>query len=347
MYSKKNRGCMMNILICSAGRRVKLVNYFKEELQKVGGEVIAVDCDASAPALQFADIAHIVPRITDPEYVSHIKQLCRTYNVHAVLSLIDPELSLLAEHKKEFEQENITMMVSDKDVVNICFDKYLTYKLLQTHGLPGIPTFLTLDEIAVEMEKKQLDFPLIIKPRNGSASIGISIVHSFEELHALWKDTGELIAQPFIDGNEFGVDCYIDLLTNQPINIFCKQKIKMRAGETDKSIAIHDPNLVQLIEELLCVLRPIGPIDIDCFKTDKGYMISEINPRFGGGYPHAHEEGQNFVKCIVNNLMGIPNKARIDSYSQGSVMIKYDDVVVLKSIDVIKEQGIFQRTVIE
>lgn len=337
----------MNILICSAGRRVKLVKYFKEELKKVGGEVIAVDCDASAPALQFADIAHIVPRITDKGYIAHIMELCRKCKVDAMLCLIDPELSLLAEHKEEFEQEHVKVIVSDKDVVNICFDKYLTYQLLQTHGLPGIPTYLSIDEIVEEMDQQRLDFPLIIKPRNGSASLGISIVHSYAELTALWKDHGNFIVQPFIEGNEYGVDCYIDILNGKPTNIFCKQKIKMRAGETDKSIAIHDPNLVQLIEELLCILRPIGPIDIDCFKTDKGYMISEINPRFGGGYPHAHEEGQNFVTCIVNNLMGIPNKVEIGNYEHGSVMIKYDDVVLLKSIDMMKEQGNFQKSFIE
>ena len=59
----------MNILICSAGRRVKLVKYFKDELLKIGGKVVAADCDSSAPALYFADSAEIVPRITDREYL--------------------------------------------------------------------------------------------------------------------------------------------------------------------------------------------------------------------------------------------------------------------------------------
>ncbi|MDQ1144595.1 carbamoyl-phosphate synthase large subunit [Bacillus sp. SORGH_AS 510] len=323
----------MNILLCSAGRRVKLVKYFKEELQKRGGKVVAADCDSSAPALYLADKAEIVPRITDPEYISHIKQICKKHNIHGVLSLIDPELSLLAEHIDEFEKENIKVIVSNKDVINICFDKFLTYTFLTSHHLPAIPTYIKMEDIIADIEKNELQFPLILKPRKGSASLGISIIHSTEELYALWKETDEWIAQPFIQGTEYGVDCYVDLVNDKTTNIFCKKKIKMRAGETDKSISVHDPALIHLIEQVLSKLNAIGPVDIDCFKTERGYIISEVNPRFGGGYLHAHEEGQNFVINILTNLAGVPNQVDIGNYSNGSVMIKFDDVLILKGID--------------
>jgi carbamoyl-phosphate synthase large subunit len=326
-------GIDMNILICSAGRRVKLVKYFKEELSKIGGQVVAVDYDATAPALYFADIAETVPAITNPEYLQQLKQLCQKYKIDAVLSLIDPELSLLAQHKEDFEKENIRLIISSKEVVEICFDKYRTYQFLIDHNLPGIPTYINVDEIISEIEKGYLEFPIIVKPKNGSASIGISIVHSTTELQAVWRENGELIAQPFIEGEEYGIDCYIDLLNGSVNNIFCKKKIKMRAGETDKSLSVYDPDLIHLIEKLVNQLNPSGPIDIDCFKTNKGYYISEINPRFGGGYPHAHEAGQNFVENIINNLAGKSNKAEIGNYSSETVMIKFDDVMLLPSLE--------------
>lgn len=321
----------MNILLCSAGRRVKLVSYFKEELNKIGGKVIAADCDPSAPALHFADHAEVVPRITANEYISSIKQLCKKHHINAVLSLIDPELSLLTEHKEEFEKDQIKVIVADKEIVNICFDKFLTYEFLVKHNLPAIPTYIRIKEIEADLDHNLLQFPLIMKPRKGSASIGISILQSLEELRALWKDDGEFIIQPLIEGNEYGVDCYIDLINFKPMSIFCKRKIRMRAGETDMSVSVSDKKLFQLIEELVKVLCPIGPIDIDCFKTNNGYVISEINPRFGGGYPHAHEAGQNFVRNLINNLEGVTNKTNIGNYSEGSVMIKFDDVKLLNS----------------
>jgi len=332
----------MNILLCSAGRRVKLVHYFKQELNKLGGRVVAVDCDPTAPALHFADISEVVPRMTDPDYLEIIMQLCLKYEINAVISLIDPELSLLAEHKEEFAEAGITIIVSDREVVDICFDKYRTYQLLQQHNLPGVPTFITMEEILSELQHNQLRFPLIIKPRRGSASIGITKINSIDELSSLWKENGELVAQPFIEGNEFGIDLYVDLINQRATNIFCKRKIKMRAGETDKSISFYDVNLVELAERVVTLLGAAGPIDIDCFQTENGYLISEINPRFGGGYPHAYEEGQNFVLNILNNLRGMGNTPEIGNYSEGSIMIKYDDVLILRSSEENKATEILQ-----
>lgn len=319
----------MNILLCSVGRRVKLVQYFKEELEKIGGKVIAVDCDSTAPALHFADYSEKVPPIKDIFYIQAIKQICQKYNIQAVLSLIDPELSLLADYIDEFEKMHIKVIVSNKDVINTCFDKYLTYKFLQNNRIQGVPTYLYRKEILEEIEKGHHQFPLIVKPRRGSASFNISKINSYEELNAIWKDSEDLVIQPFIDTAEYGVDCFVDLLNDQMTNIFCKRKIKMRAGETDKSIAEYDPILIQLIESLIDRLKPNGPIDIDCFKTEQGYLISEINPRFGGGYPHAHEMGENFVKNIINNLNGNPNKRSIGKYQIGTIMIKFDEVSII------------------
>lgn len=319
----------MNILICSVGRRVKLIEYFKSELNQVGGKVIAVDCDATAPALYHADIYEVVPRIDHSNYIQHIKNLCKKYHVNGVLSLIDPELSLLARHKEEFEKDGIKIIVSSDEVVNICYDKYTTYKFLQNHDLPSVPTYIDINKVVEEIDRGIIQFPLIIKPKNGSASLGIHQVSSINELKVFQDESQEFIIQPYILGEEYGVDCYIDLISEETTNIFLKRKIRMRAGETDKSIAIKDLELKQLIERLIEVLNPLGPIDVDCFKTNNGYLISEINPRFGGGYLHAHEMGQNFVFNIINNLNGESNVKNEGDYKEGTTLVKYDHFIVL------------------
>lgn len=317
----------MNILICSAGRRVKLVEYFKNELHRINGSVIAIDCDPTAPALYQADAFEIVSPIDNQEYISTVKFLCHKYQINAVLSLIDPELSLLASHKDEFAKDGIVVIVSDKSVVDICFDKYQTYQFLQEQEIPSVPTYVEIEAVINAINKGELQFPLIVKPRNGSASIGISLVTNIKKLKEYGNE--DIVIQPFIKGDEYGVDCYIDLISNRPTNIFMKRKIKMRAGETDKSIAVKDPLLKELIEKLIGDLNPLGPIDIDCFKTESGYVISEINPRFGGGYLHAYEMGQNFVRNIINNLNGEPNNGNQSDYKEGTTLVKYDNYIVL------------------
>ncbi|WP_316569189.1 ATP-grasp domain-containing protein [Neobacillus sp. YIM B06451] len=319
----------MNILICSAGRRAKLVEYFKEELHKIGGKVVAVDCDPTASALYHAHIHEVVPRIDDPNYINHILDLCGKYDITGVLSLIDPELAVLANSKEEFERNLIQVIGCDKTVVDICFDKYLTYQFLHEHEIPCVPTYVDINNVFDDLNSNEIEFPLIVKPKKGSASIGVNKVTTIQELIMYQDKAEEIVIQPFISGEEFGVDCYIDFINNEVINIFMKRKISMRSGETDKSVSYKDPLLKELIEKLVIALKPIGPIDIDCFKTEDGYMISEINPRFGGGYLHAHVLGQNFVKNIINNLKGLQNVSNDCDYEEGRRLVKFDNFIVL------------------
>ncbi|MEW8986744.1 MAG: ATP-grasp domain-containing protein [Bacillus sp. (in: firmicutes)] len=319
----------MNILICSVGRRVKLIEYFKNELMLVGGKIVAVDCDPTAPALYHADCFEVVPRIDHPDYIHEIKEICKKHRIDGILSLIDPELSLLASVKAELAQEGVNVIVSGQTVVDLCYDKYETAKFLQEHNLPAVPTYVDINEVITDINEGRLKFPLIVKPRFGSASIGIHKVTALRELKVFQNDEQVWIVQPFINGEEIGCDCYVDLLSEQTTNIFMKKMIRMRAGETDKSIAIKDSSLKMMIERLIAVLKPLGPIDIDCFKTESGYNISEINPRFGGGYLHAHEMGQNFVKNIIRNLKGEQNEKNHEDYKEGSTLIKFDHFIVI------------------
>lgn len=318
----------MNILLTSVGRRVKLVEYFKQELRVLGGRVIAVDCDLKAPALYFADKYEIVPRIDHPHYIPCLKDICQRHQIRAVFSLIDPELSLLARVKDHFAEIGVTIIVSDPKVTDLCLDKLKTTDFLITHQLPHIPSYTLLDSIIRDLHDNKLSLPLIAKPKMGSASQGITIIETLDQLQTFFDNQTNYIVQPLLVGDEIGVDAYVDLITNQPISIFTKKKLQMRAGETDKSVSYIDLELVDLVKRLLAHLRPVGPIDIDCFKTSSGYVISEINPRFGGGYPHAYECGVNFIKYTINNLNGLPNLQQLAHYREDMIMMKYDNVFI-------------------
>lgn len=322
----------MNILICSVGNRVQLINYFKEELNKIEGIVVAVGFDPTAPALYHADFFEVVPRIDHPEYIPCIKHLCRKYKIKGILPLIDSELILLSRYKEEFEKDGICVIVSDKKVIDLCNNKYKTVKFLQENNFPAVPTYIDFGRVLHALNVGELEFPLIVKPIDGNGGIGVQKVTNLHELQVYWKENQNLIVQPFIDGIEFCVECYIDLLTMETTNLFSKRKITMRGGETDKSISIKDCKLNGLTIDLVRVLNPMGPIDIDFYNTKDGYIISEINPRFGGGYPYAHQMGQNFIKSIINNLNGIPNRSYEKywgDYKEGKTMARFDQYIIL------------------
>jgi carbamoyl-phosphate synthase large subunit len=138
-----------------------------------------------------------------------------------------------------------------------------------------------------------------------------------------------LMVQEFLNGQEIGADVYIDMISGEVVSIFTKKKIKMRAGETDKAVSFKDDRLFELIERFVLEAGYRGQIDIDIFDIDGQYYISEVNPRFGGGYPHAYECGVDHMSLILNNLNGKSNKKSIGRYEEGIYMMKYNEVKIL------------------
>ena len=91
----------MNILLLSSGTRNKIVQYFKKAIGNQGN-VICADMSNLAPSVYEADKFYTVPRITDPGYIDLILSICEKEKIDGVLSLVDPELSLLAKNRERF-----------------------------------------------------------------------------------------------------------------------------------------------------------------------------------------------------------------------------------------------------
>lgn len=318
----------INILILGCGTRNKIVQYFKKEL-KGKGKVYATDCSKLAPALYEADDYFIVPKMTEPGYIDVILNICREKKIKGILSLIDPELSLLAENKEKFIEIGTLPILSDYEQVEMCFDKYQFYSFLTEHNIPTSKSYIDKEAFYRDIDKGLIDYPVFVKPVKGSASINISKVTSKEEIELLFKLYDNLMIQEYMDGTEYGADVYIDLISEEPVAIFTKEKIKMRAGETDKSVSVKDDKLFKVIENFVKVVGFKGIIDIDIFKVDGEYYISEVNPRFGGGYPHAYECGVNVPKIIIRNLEGKENISNIGDYKENLYMMKFNEVKVL------------------
>ncbi|WP_184665030.1 ATP-grasp domain-containing protein [Texcoconibacillus texcoconensis] len=179
-----------------------------------------------------------------------------------------------------------------------------------------------------DVEAGYINYPVFIKPVKGSASISISKVNSKEEVELLFRRFDNLMIQEFMDGIEYGADVYIDLLSNEPVSIFIKEKLKMRAGETDKSVSVKDEHLFELITDFVKVAGFKGIIDINVFKVNGEYYISEVNPRFGGGYPYAYECGVNVPEMIIHNILGNENDDLIGRYDEGVYMMKFNEIKV-------------------
>lgn len=316
----------MNILILSAGTRNKIVQYFR---QTIDGKVVATDMQLIAPAIYEADTYYQVPRITTPGYIDIILDICKKEEINSVLSLIDPELNLLAENIAKFENIGVQVIGSNFALCERALDKMQMYQWLREHGYPCARSYDDMQTFCIDQQKGLIDFPVFVKPVRGSASIAINKVENMDTLRLLWNHgDGELMIQELLDGQEIGADVYIDMISSKVVSIFTKKKLLMRAGETDKAVSFKDQRLFDFIENFVDESGWKGQIDIDIFDVNGTYYISEVNPRFGGGYPHAYMCGVNHMKLIENNVNGIVNQPHIGDYEEGLYMMKYVELDV-------------------
>ena len=309
----------MNILFTCAGRRTYLLKYFKENMSE-GDLIVATDMQLSAPALTAADIKVQVPAVYDSTYIDVTLDICKKYNIKALLCLNDLELPILAKNKARFEALGVKVIVSDPEVIDIAFDKYKTAQWVESIGLNAPKTYVTLASAKEALAKGEIAFPLFMKPRWGSGSIGLETIDDMEELdiyyHLLMKKIKKTILatasvgdeyimiQEKLTGNEFGLDVMNDLDGNN-VAVSVKQKLAMRAGETDKAITVDLPEVREMGATIGRNLKHIGNLDVDIMQRANGdYCVLELNPRFGGGYPFSYEAGANMPKAILQWLIG-------------------------------------------
>ena len=332
----------MNILFTGAGRRTYLLKYFKENMS-VEDKVFATDMQLSAPALQAADVKIQVPAVYDPKYIDITLGICKEHKIDALISLNDLELPILAENKTKFEAMGVTVIVSDSEVIDICFDKYKTAQWVESIGLNAPKTYVTLASAKEALAKGEIAFPLFMKPRWGSGSIGLETIDDMEELdiyyHLLMKKIKKTILatasvgdeyimiQEKLTGKEFGLDVMNDLEGNS-VAVSVKQKLAMRAGETDKAITVDLPEVREMGATIGRNLKHIGNLDVDIMQRANGeYCVLELNPRFGGGYPFSYEAGVNMPKAILQWLKGEKIDSAILKPEYGRMFAKNDYLV--------------------
>ena len=338
----------MNILFTCAGRRNYLINYFKSAL-KGKGLVLAADNQLSAPALVDADVAFEVPGIYESNYIKALKDIINKHSVDAIISLNDLELPILSKKKEELEAEGTKVIISSKEIVDIAFDKWKTYQFIEKIGLKSPKTYLTLEDTLHALENGEITFPLVVKPRWGSASIGIEFPESIKELKLIHEllliklnksilknaSTAEmdkaLIFQEKIDAVEYGIDI-LNNLDGEYYGTFARKKISMRSGETDKAMSIIDNNIERIGHIIGKNSKHIGNMDCDIFLKNDNIYVLELNPRFGGGYPFSHEAGIDTASIFISWLKGDNNISKYNNYKHGHMYAKCDKLISIPQV---------------
>lgn len=322
----------MNILITSIGQRGYLIDHFKESANGEFG-VYAADATKYAPALQNADKSFVIPMAKDPEYYPQLLKICKDNNISGVISINDLELPVLARYKEDLAKNNITAIISDPDVIDICFDKYRTYEFCKKNEIPVPRTYLWNDEekLLQDIEKGLITFPIIAKPRKGSRSVGIHLVYNMKQLLKDIENIGlqdipedeKLMFQEYIDSEQYSIHVFNDSFL-KPIKVVTMVNIFKHFGETFHIKTYRDETLIELGIKIGNILKHLGPLSADVHQRENGeYVVLEFNPRFSGCYSLSHYAGADFPRKIYSLMKNEEIKSeKIDDFEDDVIMLK-------------------------
>ena len=315
----------LNVLFSSVGRRVELVKAFREASNelKVKSKLIGVDMDELAPALNFVDKKYKVPKLSSEEFIPQIIEICKKENVAIIIPTLDTELLLYSKNKELIQNEcGAKVMVSDENVISTIRNKVKTYEFLKENDF-RVPKLIKEKEIL----DKEYEFPLFIKPLEGSSSINNFKINNEKELGFFKDYVSNPMIQEFSEGQEYCVDVFCDFKGNV-ITVVPKIRIAHRGGEITKAKVVKDRELIEIGKKLANTLKPCGEINFDCIKTENGVDIIEINGRFAGGSPISFKSGANSPKKIYQLLMNEELQYN-ENFEDGFIALRFDDAVYI------------------
>jgi carbamoyl-phosphate synthase large subunit len=312
----------MNVLLTCAGRRTSLLALFRDAVRPRGGRVCAADADSLAPTMLQADVAVAVPPLGDEAYVPALRDAVSTHDIDLVVPAIDPELSVLHGARSVLTEAGAYALVSDTPLLEIAADKWRTVCHFDDAGIRTPASWLPAD-----VNRAALPDPVFVKPRHGSSSTGARAV-PLRHLDAALDQVDAPILQSVVDAPEITVDALFDLCGTL-VHYVPRLRLRTIGGESVQGRTLPDDVCGDWLREVLAEVGRLGargPITLQAFLTRDTPTLSEINPRFGGGFPLAHEAGAHYPEWIVQMVDGGPGdisvSSRLGDYEPGLCMTR-------------------------
>jgi carbamoyl-phosphate synthase large subunit len=323
------------VLFTSAGRRVALIRHFKKTFPHLNmtGRIVGVDVSPDAPALHEVDAAHLVCRIDEPDYIDSLVSLCAQEQVRLLFPLIDTDLMKLAQNRGGFAQAGTNAVVSDPELIDVTSNKYKSHDFFKSLGIDTPQIFELENDL-----KDDYRYPLLMKPLDGSASIGVFKINNKKELSFFREYVTRPILQEYVAGEEFTLDMLYDFQGTLRC-IVPRRRIEVRSGEVSKSVIEMDPAVMEAGWNLGNQLRGArGVINVQCIRTAEGQVsFIEINPRFGGGTPLSLHAGADFPRWLLQMACGDDPGDIREAFEPGVYMLRFDDAVFLRGLPPIKK----------
>lgn len=302
---------MPTVLFTCAGQRVDIVTAFC----RAGATTIATDINPLAPALYHADRYALVPRIETPDYLPALRDLVRAHGVDLIVPLTDLDPPVLARARDDL---GALVLLPDAGLVDLLGDKYKAHELFLERGIGSPPTWLP------DALPDDLELPVLVKARAGFGSRHIYRAETREQLEFFLGYTPvDSMVQAVCPGDEFSIDVFCDF-DGRCVAAIPRTMIESKGGESIKGRSIKDWDLIEYAAGVAEALRLVGPANIQCFREPGGAkLVTDINPRFGGGFPLPLAAGGRYPELALALAAGERLEPRLGEFREGVVMTRF------------------------
>ena len=313
---------MTAVLFTCAGQRVDIVTAFRD----AGATTVAADVDQLAPAFYHADRFALVPRVDDPFYVEALRNLVELHDVRLIVPLTDLDHLVLAQARDDLS--GAVVLVPGPETIERCADKYLAHRFFEEQGVGSPPTWLPTEVPG------SIRFPVLVKARKGFGSRHIYRADNQTELDFFLRyTTADSMVQCVCHGEEFSIDVFCDL-DGRCLGAVPRTMIESKGGESIKGMTIKDLDLIEFGVRVSEDLQIIGPANVQCFREPDGELqVTDVNPRFGGGFPLPTAAGSRYPELALALANGEQPEPRLGDFREGVVMTRFFSQAILEERD--------------
>ena len=297
----------MKVLVTNASGAKGLI--VTRSLGEKNIEVVNTDCERFSAAFfsRYSTRHFSIPSPSDSpdEFIRVLLEYVRNNKIDVLMPVNNEETLLISQHKKKFLPYTKVPFEDYSKMIKLN-DKGELAKVAEELNILVPRTYQIFEIDEINKLAASITYPVVIKLRNSTSSIGINYAFSQEDLIAKYKENvckykldnlNYPLVQEYIPGTGYGVS----LLMNQGElrAIFTHKRLRefpITGGPSTLRISVRHPEMEKIAIKLLSHFKWHGVAMVE-FKLDRRnntpYLI-EVNPRFWGSINQAIASGVDF-----------------------------------------------------
>jgi carbamoyl-phosphate synthase large subunit len=310
-------------------KSLKMVNF--------RGKIIATDSSTLSAGFFMADSSEVLPEANHSAYIDRLIEIIKNHEVKVLMPASGFDIYPYSENRERLAEIGAYAVVSDRNTLEMCRDKTLTYQSLSSNGSFKVP-FTTTNPDKVK------SFPVIAKPQFGKGSRDVLKIDDESGLEYISSKFDSMIFQEFLPGTEYTIDVLSDL-DKKPLMAVPRIRIQTKAGISTKGKVMRDADIEINCMKIAEHLGIRGPCCIQMKESSEGIIkLIEVNPRLGGGTIFTALAGANFPAMILDMVNGkeisnLPNISEI-------TVIRYFEEIVIRNEERLSNEAAAESNVL-